>query len=509
MVSYFNHAGLIGILVRPHEEDVDPVPPHKDLRAQNNTVLRLRVQMAVIGDLRTIASGERVRSENRINSPAHDRIRENSPLQKDSLLWRNMLDDYISRLNRFPNRRVDAAVASAGTEDQVSLDYLVAESKPLLAYAQVSNTGTKQTSEWRERIGLIDYQLFGNDDVFTFDYITAGFSAAHAIVPSYEAPLFGSEKTRWRIYGAWSQFDASEVGRSEETFNGEEYTAGGELIRNVLQHHDLFLDAVAGARWRSIMVNNVTGETIGDTNFFLPNAGLRLERTTETSSTTGSLNLEGNVPGVAGTNQEEVTKLGRLYADKSWYAMQWNLSHSFYLEPLLYPQGWEDPQEGSSLANEMAFAFKGQYTQDRLIPQAEEVMGGFYTVRGYKESMTAGDTAMIGTAEYRLHVPRCFKPQAEPGKLLGRPFRFSPQQLRGRPDWDLVLRAFLDAGRTTNNEILPIEQNETLVGTGVGAELQVKRNFNLRVDYGIPLSDVKSSDDTGSGRAYILATLMW
>ena len=43
---------------------------------------------------------------------------------------------------------------------------------------------------------------------------------------------------------------------------------------------------------------------------------------------------------------------------------------------------------------EVALSVRGQYSfDDRLIPQNEDVAGGLYSVRGYEESETAGDTA--------------------------------------------------------------------------------------------------------------------
>src|SRR5207244_2867904 len=64
------------------------------------------------------------------------------------------------------------------------------------------------------------------------------------------------------------------------------------------------------------------------------------------------------------------------------------------------------------LANELAVMARGQYTlgNRRLIPQLEFLAGGYNTVRGYPEYFTAGDSGFAGSLEYRLHVPRLFKP---------------------------------------------------------------------------------------------------
>ena len=147
---------------------------------------------------------------------------------------------------------------------------------------------------------------------------------------------------------------------------------------------------------------------------------------------------------------------------------------------------------------------------NRLVPQAEVVAGGLFTVRGHPESSVAGDNAIIGRFEYRYHVPRAFAIDPEPDELWGEAFRTAPQYVYGRPDWDLVLKGFLDVARVTINDRLSFESNETLVGIGVGAEFVFKRNFNVRLDWGFALRDVDSASvNSGSNRLHVQATIMF
>ena len=104
---------------------------------------------------------------------------------------------------------------------------------------------------------------------------------------------------------------------------------------------------------------------------------------------------------------------------------QWSLVHAMFLEPLVNPEGWDDPTtaEDSTLAHEIVGAFRGQYAFDsRLIPQAEQAIGGLYTIRGYPESIVAGDSAIVASLEYRYHLPRAFNIEAEPRELFGQAF---------------------------------------------------------------------------------------
>ena len=153
----------------------------------------------------------------------------------------------------------------------------------------------------------------------------------------------------------------------------------------------------------------------------------------------------------------------------------------------------------------------------RLFPQAEDVAGGLYSVRGYPESIMAGDSVYVINTEYRIHIPRLFPIQQDPTRtpfLWNKSFRASPQQAYGHPDWDLISRVFVDVGRVLYSDAQSFERNGTLVGTGVGLELQYKQNFNLRVDWGIALNALQNPDPTqtvsaGSNRFNISATILY
>jgi len=154
-------------------------------------------------------------------------------------------------------------------------------------------------------------------------------------------------------------------------------------------------------------------------------------------------------------------------------------------------------------------SFRGQWSAgNRLVPQFEQVIGGLYSVRGYDQSVLAGDSVLVLNAEYRFHLPRALGIQPVPAELFGEPFRFVPQAVFGRPDWDLILRAFFDVGRTFVSDKLPFEVEQTLLGTGVGIELQLKQNLDFRVDWGVALRDVPSRNvNAGSSRVYFVLSL--
>lgn len=525
--------GLIGVFVEvdPTDIEVQVGPPitRVDIREDKPT-LSVKIYAAVVTRIRTVAAGERIKGDGKIDNAVHASIKADSPVQpkadgeeeRKDLLRRAELDSYVLKLNRHPGRRVDVAISGEEKEttdiepSAVVLDYLIRENNPLLLYFQVSNTGTEQTEKWRERFGLVHNQLTGNDDALSLDYVTGGFDKVHIFNGSYELPIFNRD-LRLKLFGSYNQFDAAQVGRAAGSFNGSTYFFGSELSWNVLQFNETFVDLTGAIRYQNVSISNETNPVQpirGKTGFLLPNFGVKVERFTDEAITNLGVNLEFNLPDVAGTDQSEVIRLGRLGAETEWTSLQWNLEQSFYLEPIFDRDRFLAGK--STLANEVAFAFKGQNTLGNLVaPNFQGVAGGLYSVRGYPESIVVGDTVYIVTGEYRLHLPRLFDVNATPGKLFGEDFRYVPSQQYGRPDWDLILKAFVDVGNVKSSGNSPLERDETIIGAGFGVEFLFKRYLNMRLEYGFALDEVRETGSSrnlineGDGRIHFVTTLLF
>jgi hemolysin activation/secretion protein len=457
-------------------------------------------------------------------------MRRKSPLQPPtgeqpgSLLDMDSLTRCRARLNRHPGRRVEAAVSATSETGEATLDYLVAESRPWMVYAQLLNTGTEVTDEWRQRVGFIDHQLFGFDDILSFDYLTAGFgSASNAVSLSYGFPVAGYDRLRLRPFAVWSQYTADEVGASEEDFEGESYSLGGELAWNFFQSGPLFLDAVLGLRWEHQQVENETFAELfptedfeGEGEFLIPHAGLRLARSTGRSNTHATVTLEGNVGSI---DEDELSRLGRLQTDEDWVALHWDAGHSFSIESLIERIGKKTPTDSN--AHELSLQCSGQWTVDgsRLAPQYQAVAGGFFSVRGYEESIVAGDNLVLANVEYRFHIGAARQrpaPGQTPEERGHRALRLNPRRVGVPQEFGLTLRAFFDAGHVSSNDALDDEADGLLLGCGIGAELQVFRYLNLRCDWGVALADVEDKEgdviedaESGNSRLHVMATLVW
>lgn len=559
VVDGLHRKGLYGVDVRPAARDID-LEREQDLRPPERSALAVEVRVGRIERLRTIAVGDRVKGEWRIDNEIHARIRERSPLQpsgvadEDStdLLDRRALEDYLHRLNRHSGRQVEAALSPGEEPGGVVVDYRVLESKPWYAYAQVTDTGTRRTNPWQTRLGYTHRQLSDRDDVLSIEYLNAGFDDVNAVSARYEAPFFGPERPRWmdprpgdpewiewlpreripwwgvdrmrwEVDFGWSRSQAgrsaTRIGLANDLVVSSQIQYGGRLAYELFQHRDLFVDVFGGLRLRHVEVKNRTGAGEGDAILVVPRVGLHAERIRRVSTLGADLAVRGQV---AGIEQRDRDALGRDGTRDRYAILDFNLGYTTFLEPLLRPAAWRDPatEASSTLAHELALGLRGQYAFDyRLIPQSNGAIGGLYSVRGYSQSVAVGDTVVIGSLEYRFHLPRALPVRREPLQLpLVGDFRVAPQQVYGRADWDLTLRAFVDVGRTIRNDRSGnlagvAEFNQTLIGAGVGAELTFRSNLRARVDWATALKntngDIANGADVGDSEVHVLFSILY
>lgn len=531
IVHAFNERGIAGVYVEPDPDDIDPASS-RDLRTKSKD-LRLKIWTGRLLEDRTFASGSRVAEDESIDNPIHGRIKANSPVKPGDLLKKKEIDDYVARLNRHPGRTVGTAVSRAGEPGGAYLDYLVNEKKPWSAYAQLSNTGTESTGELRERFGFTHNQLTNRDDILQLDYITGDFDTVHAFFGSYTTPLAYDNRLRGGVSGSYVEYASDQLGQQLE-FQGEQWHFSGEMIGTVWQRSDLFVDVFGGLRWQNISVDNSTGDTPIRSEkvnpFFLPEVGIVVAQRTPVLTFRGELSNAWNVPSVSGTSDSDITKLGRGLdgdvdiGDSSFEILRWDTFVSVYIDALLSDKSSSDDLPR---AHEIYLGSRGQYAWGNVLaPQFQDVVTGLYAVRGYAQSIAAGDDVAILRAEYRIHVPRLLPVDSSPIELPGkRSFKLQPARSNDQPDWDFVVRGFVDLGRTViNKRIKDRDFGQELAGAGVGLELRLLDHFVFTADYGValrstdgvhnqPTATVNASNpndtNVGDDQVYLTGTLIF
>jgi len=442
-----------------------------------------------------------------------DNIERWSPVHTEgeeaALLNVEEVNEYLARLNRFPGRSVTASISAGENPGSLLLDYLVTREQTFNIWAEVSNTGTDQTSKWLEQFGLFLTQISGNDDILSITGMTGNFEdSTRSVNGFYDSRLGDMEGLRYRITGNWGDYTAADVGFGNQNFTGSTWGVQGDLIWTMFQGDALFIDLDVGFRyWNSHAKNEFWGITLadGESDFYTPTVSLNLFEVKPQSSLQATLGF--NYTSASG-DQSQLNQLGRLNTSPDWYTLFATGQGSFFLDQLFDPG--VDAMAIHPMVHELTVRGQGQFAfADRLTPLAMTTLGGYYTVRGYPQAAVAGDSAVQGTVEYRLHLPRTFEPQPAGKGWFDDDFRWSPDAATGAmPDWDLAFLGFFDAGRVWQSDALSYEDDVTLMGAGVGVELAIRQNLKFTVNYGWALRDVELIDvESGSGQFYFLGSV--
>jgi hemolysin activation/secretion protein len=539
LVGWFNARGIFGVWAACTELESSGAGI-ADNRAPGDRTARIVVWVSQVSELRTLARGARFSPQKSINHPKHHRILAGSPLQPGakpgdagSLFRKEVLEDYLHKLSMHPGRRVEASIASSGEPGKVVLDYLVTEAKPWQVFGQVTNTGTETTGEWRGRLGFQHSQFTNHDDIINVDAISTPDRKTYGGFVSYRLPLLRPARLLMRVYGSYGDFIANDVSLVGLRFAGRNWLSGVEFSNRATLGRGWELMSTLGANYVHYNIESqISSFTLGhgNSNFLIPFLSPVIMRDAGWWSLSSALRVEHTLSGFANEDPNNgVPALGRIGADAEWTSLGWEVNGSLYLEPWFKGGA----AKADHLANEVSLHTRGRYLLSgrRLIPQVQEPMGGFFTVRGYPESVLAADEFLTTSFEYAYHVAPALKP-GEPGKFLGRPFKWRPPQRQQRPDWDLIFRAFFDYGyrsvspvpaaagqsATPDAERALIDRNVSLAGAGVGVELMLRRNLSIRCDFGTALTELRDSSrqpgqqvvvSQGNKQAYLIATFAW
>lgn len=399
------------------------------------------------------------------------------------------LNNYLYSLNRHPGRQVDLEIGPADTPGSVALNFVVHQERPYYFYTSISSNIPVVVSRWIESFGYINTQLTGRDDILRVDYSTDSFDCLHTFLINYEAPVFNSLDQRWKIGANVNRFTSAQFGIGANPFKGTQYIVDGEYVITAYQYWRLFLDLFFHLEYRHINNNKHFIYPSVSKNFLLPSGGLRLTRLTTETKLIASAGINTLLSDVFWNVGHHLDSLGRPNLSHNWAYLDFDFYGSFYLEETI-KKAYRKEHPVTHLANEIVFHAQSQYAfHKRLIPQLEGVLGGLYTVRGYPQSTAAGDSIYAGSLEYRLHVPRLYPIRQNGTKyFFGKPLKWAPSKPKDSLDWDFIIKAFFDIGKIVINKKVLGEQNETLAGTGLGAELILWHNVFIRADWGIALT---------------------
>jgi hemolysin activation/secretion protein len=126
------------------------------------------------------------------------------------------------------------------------------------------------------------------------------------------------------------------------------------------------------------------------------------------------------------------------------------------------------------LGEDSLFLIRGdlQLAANALVPLEQFSLGGIDNVRGYRQDLLLSDSGLFISSEVRLPILKFNKSKGV-----------------------VQLTPFIDFGTAWNRDEVNLDP-ETLVALGLGLNWQQGDRFNARIDWGIPLVDVDSDENT-------------
>ena len=419
-------------------------------------------------------------------------LQEWSPIEIGEVAKQKKLEEYINLLNLNPDRYVSATVSKGAEPDTLSVGYNVYEADPWHWFLQVDNAGTDDR-QWSPRIGLINTNLIGMDDMFTVYYQSPwekGIEDRYSIYGSYDFPIMGP-KLRLELFAGYSQFDTDGGGGIDFLGHGSLY--GGELRYNALQNDGWFFDLTTSLSREKSKIRssssliNLAGVGVGEVEIYLWGIGFDIHKRSDMANT--SITFD-RVQRVGGSSQrkfwDSVTSTGvRTNAERDFTIYTIAAKHSKYLD--------------TDKIQRLTGSLRWIIPDERLVPAKMTTFGGMYSVRGYKESRIVADGGVLASVQYEYDLVQ--------RDLIDGVYRSSSDnkyELR-----KLAPLVFFDYGRAKiKNSISPENSSEDLYSVGVGALVEIGKHFSGAVYYGYPLESTDTTDQ-GDGRINVSLMMRW
>jgi len=322
-----------------------------------------------------------------------DRLVEAIQLEPGENIASDILDQNLYWLNRNPFRQVDAIYKPGKEEGTTDIELICKDRFPFHIYTGIDNTGNDVTGNNRLFTGFNWGNVFWTDQRLSYQFATSSdFKRYQAHTLYYEIPL-----PWWQhminLYGGYSHVDAD---FHVPTIRGVRFRTHGFSLQTSLRY-DITLKS------RRSFLHEVTW-------------GFDFKRTNN------NLDL-GGIPIIS----EDNVNLTQFQLGYNLGYTTSPISLSFEIEGFYSPGKWVSDQTNTDYQSLRPFAknqyvyartaftliykfyeewslhnyFRGQVASCNLLPSEEYGVGGYNTVRGYKERIVNGDQTFIWNLEVR------------------------------------------------------------------------------------------------------------
>lgn len=395
-----------------------------------------------------------------------ERFTKGVQLKPGDSIASDILNQNLYWLNRNPFRNIDVIYTPGEEIGTTDIELICQDRFPLRLYTGMDNTGNDITGNNRLFAGLNWGDVFWTDQRLSYQFSTSSdFKRYHAHTLFYEIPL--PWKHLLDIYGGYGRVDADFAVRDIKgaKFRTHGFTLQASLRYDIpLRPHKNFLHEVS---W-----------------------GMDFKRTNN------NLDL-GGVPVISENN---VNLTQAMLGYNMGYKMP-PLSISWDLEGFYSPGKWISDQTNRDYQSLRPFAknqyvyartaltfiwkfyknwtinnyFRGQLASINLLPSEEYGLGGYNTIRGYKERIVNGDNVFIWNFEIRTPPVSIFNP------LVG--------WKKFHDEFQFLL--FYDYGLSGVKRTAPSQsKTEYLTSFGPGVRYNVVPYLTFRADWGFQLHNL-------------------
>ena len=374
----------------------------------------------------------------------------------------------IVGLNQMADRRVTPSLRAGVEPGTVDVDLEVKDTFPLHGSIELNNRYSANTTPLRLN-GSISYNnlwQLGHTAGFSFQLAPERLADAMVYSAYYLAPVPGVNWLSLMVQGTRQNSNVSTLGGAAVAGNGE--ILGGRALITLPSGSNFFHSLSAGLDYKHFKQDlMVGGELTGSPITYYPFSVFYSAAWVGKGYTT---ELNGGLTfAFANLGSDSVEFDNRRYtAAGSFVYFRGDLSHTRDL-----PLGFQ-----------IYAQIQGQASGQSLVDSEQFSGGGLDTVRGYLESEVLGDSAAIGSFEFRSP------------SLLGWAGEGN--------EWRLYV--FAEGGVLTLNNPLPEQQSQfDLASIGAGSRVRIFNHFNGSLDAGLPLI---SQSPTSAGD-WLLTFRLW
>jgi len=396
-------------------------------------------------------------------------LEESINIEPGESIASDILNQNLYWLNRNPFRHVDAVYTKGEEEGTTDIELIVVDRFPVRIYAGIDNTGNDVTGNNRLFTGFNWGDVFGLDQRFSYQFTTSpDLKRYRSHTFFHEIPF--SWQHMLNVYGGYSHVDAD---FTVPSLRGAKFRTHGFSLQGSVRYgiplrpYKNFLHEVTGGFDFKRTNNNldIGGQPIiSKDNVNLTQFQISYNLGYESKAVSISFEVEGFwSPGkwIADQTKKDYQSLRPFANNRYMYA------RSAATIIWRYHKQWA-----------MHNTLRGQIASINLLPSEEYGVGGYNTVRGYKERLINGDNVFIWNFEMRSPPTNVIKCLLKNSKVKD----------------ELQLLLFFDYGLAgVKQPISGQNKTEYLMSAGPGIRYSIVPYLTFRSDWGFQLHHLNLS----------------